>query len=655
MKKVAIIGFGAAGCNAAKEVRKREPETVIDIYSDTDTGPYNPIIAENLNRVKENYSPHSAAFISGYTKWYRPFFQRFAYAFGSVNYGTDDCNCAAAKWVADQVIAGGGGTPDFAKANTFPGWNFDGYYSKHNDVRKVQKLKERGGTVIIIDIRNTPAAKNLADVFLQINPGTDGALALGMAKIIIDNGWADMDYIEKYTYGFDSYKKLVQQYPLDRTAEITGLDPTAIYETAKLYATNGPACTNYSGSALLHHINGFNAHRAITCLSALTGNLGRPGGQAYNPSPISFWPGFPKEHVLRSSGQLKDPPVRIGGLRFPLWEQIYDEIQGMDLQRQMEEETPYPIKAVFAMGMNAKMYPQTEKLLQTMKDKLDFFVDTDVVMTATAKYADIVLPVCTSVERSELKGYLGGKFATFSQPVIPPLYDSRPDVQILFDLFRIMGLKDPYLEMGYEPCIEWVIDGCGLTLDELKKNELPMKLPKSLKKPGAGKCLENGFGTPTGKFEFYSTVIANIDPKYGLDPLPSYRDSLEDQNDPETRKQYPFYLCTGARMPYHVHSRTHDTPWLRGLRPEPLVEVSREDAIRLGLQEGDRVWMSSPYGEIRMKVKITSKIKPGVLLALHGYTEANVAELIGRDHLDPYSGYPGHKGLRCSICKLQED
>ena len=108
-------------------------------------------------------------------------------------------------------------------------------------------------------------------------------------------------------------------------------------------------------------------------------------------------------------------------------------------------------------------------------------------------------------------------------------------------------------------------------------------------------------------------------------------------------------------MPYHVHSRTHDTPWLRGLRPEPLVEVSWEDAIRLGLQEGDRVWMSSPYGEIRMKAKITSKIKPGVLLALHGYTEANVAELIGRDHLDPYSGYPGHKGLRCSICKLQED
>ena len=642
--------------------RKNRLQTPLKRVGERGEGKFEPIsweeayqiIAENLNRVKEKYSPHSVAFISGYTKWYRPFFQRFAYAFGSVNYGTDDCNCAAAKWLADQVMAGGGGSPDFPNANTFLGWNFDGYYSKHNDIRKVQKLKERGGKVIIIDIRNTPAAKNLADIFLQINPGTDGALALGMGKLILDNGWADMDYIEKYTYGFEQYKQLVQQYPLDRVCEITGLDPDDVFEATKLYATNGPVCSNYSGSALVHHINGFNSHRAVTCLSVLTGNLGRRGGQNYAPGHINFWAGFPKEHVLRSNSDLKDPPVRIGGLRFPLWEKVYDEIQGMDLQRQLEEETPYPIKAIFGMGMNAKMYPQSARLLETMKDKLDFFVDTDLVMTVTAKYADIVLPVCTSVERGELKGYLGGKFAIFSQPVIKPLYDSRPDVDIIFDLSQILKLKDQYLNMGYEECIKWVIDGCGLTLDELKESDLPLKVPNSLKKAGEGNCLENGFKTPTGKFEFYSTTIAEIDPQYGLDPLPSYRDPLEDQNDPQTREQYPFCLCTGARMSYTVHSRTHDTPWLRGLRPDPLVEINSEDAKRLGIQAGDDVLMTSPYGEVRMKAKVTSKIKPGVLLALHGYTEANVAELIGRDHLDPYSGYPGHKGMRCNICKYQE-
>ncbi len=623
---------------------KFEPITWEDAYN---------IIAERLNHVKETYSPHSVAFLSGYSKWYRPIYQCFAYAFGSVNYGTDDSNCAAGKWLADQVTAGGGGLPDKGAANTFLGWNFDGYYSKYNDVLSVQRLKERGGKVIIIDIRNTPAAKNLADIFLQIRPGTDGALALGMAKLILDNGWADMDYIEKYTYGFSQYQQLVQDYPLDKVSEITGLAPSDIFEATKLYATNGPACTNVSASAMVHHINGFNTHRAILCLSALTGNFGRSGGQRYAPGPIGFWDGFPREHILRSDRELKGAPVRVGGLRFPLWEAQYDELQGMDLLRQLEEGTPYPIKAIFALGMNAKMYPQTTRLLEAMKEHLEFFVDTDLFMTMTAQYADIVLPACTSVERSELKTYQGGKYVLFTKPAIPPLYDSKSDVDILFDLARVMKLDNKYLKMGYEGCVEWAMEGCGLTLSELKKSDVPLKTPHPLTDPSASKCLEHGFGTSTRKFEFYSTAIAAIDPKYGLDPLPSYRDPLWAQNDPETKVNYPFYLCTGARLAHAVHSRTHEVPWLRSLRPDPLCEINREDASALGIKDGDRVLMSSPYGEISMKAKVTSKIKPGVVLALHGYTEANVNELLGQNHLDPYSGYPGHKGMRCNIRKCE--
>ena len=183
------------------------------------------IIARRLNQVKETYSPHSVAFYSGYSKWYRPIYHRFAYVFGSVNFGTDDSVCAVAKKIADKVTAGCEGAPDMAHANTFLGWNYDGYYSHHLSVEGVRKLKERGGKVIIIDIRDTPAAKNLADLFLQINPGTDGALALGMAKLIIDNGWADMEYVEQYTYGFEQYKELAEEYTLEKVSEITGLAP----------------------------------------------------------------------------------------------------------------------------------------------------------------------------------------------------------------------------------------------------------------------------------------------------------------------------------------------------------------------------------------------------------------------------------------------
>lgn len=624
---------------------KFEPITWDEAYS---------IIAEKLNAVKEKYSASSVAFFSGYCKWYRPVFHRFAHVFGSVNFGTDDSTCSASKVIADKVTAGCGAGPDMGHASTFLGWNYEGYYSAHLSVAGVQKLKERGGKVIIIDIRDTPASKNLADIFLKINPGTDGALALGMAKLIIDNGWADMDYVEKYTYGFEQYKALVDQYPLNKVSQITGLDPDDIYEATKLYATNGPACCNYSASALVHHINGFNAHRAIVCLSALTGNFDRVGGNVPNPPTYLHKPaGFKsREHEFRSDRCPKDQK-RIGADRFPLWDQQFDEFQAMDLLRQMEEEDPYPIKAIFGLGMNAKMFPETDKLLQTMKEKLDFFVDTDLFMTLTAKYADIVLPACTSVERGEVKAYQGG-YLTYTKPVIPPMYESKSDVDILCELARVMDLDDEYLKGGYDACMEWIFDGCGVTLDELKASDLPVKVPVAKWPVLPGNCLKNGFKTPTGKFEFYATAIAKIDPKFGLDPLPSYYDSLADQNDPETAEKYPFYLCTGARLAHAIHSRTHDTPWLRSLRPYPTCEIHKADAARLGLKNGDTVAMSSPYGEIRMKVKVTSKAKPGVVMALHGYTEANVNELIGRNHLDPYSGYPGFKGMRCNIRKVEE-
>ena len=611
-------------------------------------------IARKLNEVKEQYGPNSVAFLSGYCKWYRPILHRFAHVFGSVNFGTDDSTCSAAMVIANKVTAGTGAGPDMAHANTFLGWNFDGYYSAHLSVLGVQKLKERGGKVIIIDIRQTPASRNLADIFLQINPGTDGALALGMAKLIIDNGWADMDYVEKYTYGFEQYKALADQYPLDKVARITGLDPNDIYEATKLYATNGPACTNFSASALVHQINGFNSHRAIFCLTALTGNFDRAGGNVPNPATYLHKPaGFKmREHEFRSD-RYPGGVERIGAERFPPLNAQFDEPQGMDLLRQLEEDKPYPVRAIFALGMNAKMYPQTDDLLRAMKDKLDFFVDTDVYMTMTAKYADIVLPACTSVERSELKAYQGG-YLFYTKPAIQPLYESRSDVDILCDLARLMNLDDEYLQKGYEASLDWMMEGCGLTVADLKKSDLPVKVPAAKWPAEPGKCLRDGFKTPTGKFEFYSTAIAAIDPKYGLDPLPSYYDSLADQNDEQTRENYPFYLCTGARLAHAIHSRAHETPWLRSLRPEPTCEINPEDGKRLGLKEGGSVELYSPYGSIRVKVKFTHKIKPGVIMMLHGYTEANVNLLIGRDHLDPYSGFPGFKGMRCNIRNVQE-
>ena len=611
------------------------------------------IIAENLNRIKETYSPHSVVFYSGHCKWYRFLLQRLAYSFGSVNYGTDDSNCAAATHLANAVTVGRSAGPDLAHANVFLGWNYSGYYSDHMSVENVRKLKERGGKVIIIDTRYTPAAKNLADVFLHVNPGTDGALALGIANVIIENGWENKEYIEKYTYGFEEYKKLTAKYPLDKVARITGVAPEQIVEVARLYATNGPAATNYSACALTHRINGFQTHRAVFCLAGLTGNYDRLGGnlpipQSWCHKPAGFTTREAEFRMCR-----KPDTLRMGEGRFPIWDKYehYQEYQAMTLQDSILYHEPYPIKAVFAMGMNLKMFPQTDAMVEAIK-KLDFFVDVDLFSGFTTRYADIVLPACTSMERSELKAYGGGYFQ-YTKPVIPPLYESKSDATILCELAKVLGVDDPLLTAGHEACLDWIIGETGVTIADLKKAEgRPVKVVSKPYIPGS--FIENGTTTPTGKFEFYSTSIASIDPKYGLNPLPEYEDALFDQNDEETRTKYPFMLITGIRVPHTIHSRLHEVPWLRSLRPKPFIEVNKKDAAAMNIHDGDMMEVASPYGKIRAMAHLTAKMKPGVLHMTHGYSEANVNCLIGKDHLDRYSGFPGLKAMRTNIRKCEE-
>ena len=611
------------------------------------------IIAENLNRIKETYSPHSVVFYSGHCKWYRFLLQRLAYSFGSVNYGTDDSNCAAATHLANAVTVGRSAGPDLAHTNVFLGWNYSGYYSDHMSVENVRKLKERGGKVIIIDTRYTPAAKNLADVFLHVNPGTDGALALGIANVIIENGWENKEYIEKYTYGFEEYKALAAKYPLDRVAKITGVTPEQIVEVARLYATNGPAATNSSACALTHRINGFQTHRAVFCLAGLTGNYDQPGGnlpipQSWCHKPAGFTTREAEFRMCR-----KPDAVRMGEGRFPIWDKYehYQEYQAMTLQDSILHHEPYPIKAVFGMGMNLKMFPQTDAMVEAIK-KLDFFVDVDLFSGFTTRYADIVLPACTTMERSELKAYGGGYFQ-YTKPVIPPLYESKSDANILCELAKVLGVDDPLLTAGHEACLDWIIEGTGVTIAELKKAEgRPVKVASKPYIPGS--FIENGTTTPTGKFEFYSTSIASIGPKYGLNPLPEYEDALFDQNDEETRTKYPFMLITGIRVPHTIHSRLHEVPWLRSLRPKPFIDVNKKDAAAMNIHDGDMMEVTSPYGRIRVMAHLTAKMKPGVLHMTHGYSEANVNCLIGKDHLDRYSGFPGLKAMRTNIRKCEE-
>lgn len=653
-----LCAKGAAGRQYV--YRKDRIKTPLRRVGERGEGKFEPItweeayrtIADEFLKVKKEYGADSVAFFSGYTKWYRQYLHRFAYSFGSINYGTECSTCFKASEMAWEATVGLNSDPDMENSNVILGFALNGFHSRHLVAKRLLRLKEQGKKFIIIDPRKTPATQKLADIHLQLKPGTDGALALGMANLIIENDWHDKEYIEKYTYGFKEYAEYVKQFDLERTAEITGLRKEDIYEAAKMYATSGPASIIETSCSLTHHINGFQNYRAMICLNGLTGNFDRPGGQIPEKSTFYDMPaGYNMyEHEYYLDVQPDRKSKAIGCTKYPLWSKFMDEFQAMDMSRQILEGTPYPIKALYGAGMNAKMFPDTPKMYRALK-ALDFFVDVDLFMTDTAKYADIVLPACTSYERGEFKAYIGG-YATFTKPVIEPLYESKSDVQILKELADVMDLDDPLLRKGYEAEIEYMIRDLSVTIDDMKASDLPIKVPEA-RDVVPGEFTKNGMNTASGKFEFYSNYIAEFKDR-GLSPIPTYRPTMDDEGMDE--KEYPYVLVTGSRIPNAIHSRLHNVPWTRSLRPEPMVDINEEDAKELHLEKGDWVEIATITGKIRVRVNPSVKIRKGDVQMYHGYTEANANDLIGSSHTDPYSGYPGFKSTRCKLTpvKVQE-
>ena len=601
-------------------------------------------IVRRLNGVKAEYGPSSVAFYSGYNKWYRPFLQRLCYSFGSVNYGTESSSCFTSTIMSWRVATGADfAAPDLKNAGIFLGWCYNAYYSSYLMANGVEKARERGMKVIIVDPRITPAVEKQCDLHLRIKPGTDCALALGLARELIVNDWVDHDYIRKNVHGYEPYKAYIMDFTPERVEELTDVPAEQVRLAARMIHENMPLAINQSGAALVHHTNGMQTHRAVMALSALMGTYDRPGGMI--PGPLTYahsMAGFETlDHEFPFEKYPEGQPRPVGAERFPLWDEVVGEMQGNDLARQILEGKPYPVRALWAHGMNYRMFNGDTELEKAIK-KLDFFVDIDLFLTDTAKLADIVLPCCSAFERSEFKVF-GGGFGQYTEPVIAPLGQSRPDDIILVELANRLELDDDLLRSGAEACVRYMLRETPVNVDFLKANaQFPQKL-EGIQTIPVG---EHKFRTPTGKFELWSTIVEKHP---GLDPLPTYRDSIDDTD----AEQYPFRLVSGARLPHALHSRLHDVPWLRSLRPEPTADLNDEDCRRLGICAGDEVELSTRVGSITVKANPTFTVKSGTIHMYHGYREADVNSIIPPGHNDPYSGFPGYRSVRCAAVKKE--
>lgn len=640
-------------CNREYMYREDRIKTPLKRLGKRGEGKFKPIsweeayseIGGKLNKIKDEYGAKHVAFFTGYGKWYRPFLQRFASSFGSPNYGTESSSCSTSAQMAGNVATGRNFTmQDMENANTYLGWGFNPYYSKFLNSVNLSKLKEKGLKFIIVDPRITPTTQKISDLHLRVKPGTDGALALGMANLFIEKDLIDKEYIEKHVHGFDEYKEYVKLFDLDTVNKITGVSKDDIVKAVEMLS-KGPFCINESAAPVVHHQNGFQNYRAMMSLSAITGNYDKIGGnipkQDYFAGKVGGFQTLEKEFVKEVLP--KNINERIGGERFPLWNEMVNQFQAMDLTRQIEEKTPYEIKALFCHGINARMFPNSGRLFNAL-NTVDFFVNIDLFMTDASKYADILLPACTSFEREECKSYPGG-YITYTKKVIDTLYDSKSDVEILSDLANVMDIEDDFLKAGYEASIRHMFKGTCVDVDELKESDLPLKC-KDFKSYEVGSYTMEGYDTSTSKFELKSTIIEKYK-DFGLDALPTYKEFNDDIDE------YNYLLTSGARIPNALHSRLHDVKLSRILKNEASCDISSLDAKDLGIKNGDYIKITTKIGSLNVKVNVTDRVLYKNIHMYHGYREVDVNSIIC-DNFDPYSGFPAYRSCKCKIEKVNK-
>lgn len=591
-------------------------------------------ISKELLRIRNQYGPEAIAISYGtYPKRVAIGLSLFLAALGSPNQLIGNCHyCFTPHLMADLLTCGEVyscelGVPDYRKSKCIVLWGYNPVHTYPPIGKKIVEAKRRGSKLIVVDPRYTELA-SIADVWLQVRPGTDGALALSMLNVIINNKLYDADFVSKWCYGFDKLAERVQEYPPEKVEKITWVPKEDIIRAAEIYANSKPASL-HSHLGVSMSYNSVQASRAISILVAITGNLDVRGGAEIPSYPIKLTYMNIKKR-LRLGKEMEEKAI--GSDAYPL-------LSGPNSFRCLTHPPsvfeailtgkPYPVRALIATSNLAVSFEDSKKVVEALK-KLDLLVVMDFFMTPTAELADYVLPSATYLECDDIcDAFCYTNFIAARQKAIEPLYECRDDNEVLFELIRRMGFKMPFPVSTYREFLDYRLRELGMTFDEFKEKGYVISdvIERKYEKGMLREDGKTGFKTPTGKCELYSTLLA----KCGFDPLPSYVEPPESPySTPELAKEYPLILITGSRHISSYQTMGHNIPYLRELLPNPLVEIHPETAEKLGIKDGDWVYIETPTSRDRVKMKamLTYGIHPRVVSAqaLWWYPEGKTYE-----------------------------
>lgn len=611
-------------------------------------------IASEFNRVKEEYGPEKVLFYCGDPKEPRGAMARVATLFGSPCYGAESSTCAAATWISAWLTMGAlsmGTDPSDATASALV-WSLNPAWSQPYRFGQMMKHKERGCKFVVVDPRITPTVTGLADIHLQLRPGTDGALAAGFLHVMFRDGMYDKDFAENWTHGLPELQAYVEEYTPERVEEITGVPAEKLEAAVKLIYENAPSTLVSSSAGACHATNVGNFQRAVFQIISLMGSLDVPGGMAISP-------GLPFDYTATTAG------LRLEGLYeeknlfdlrpdkddFPVWAHYNKMIQVNKLPEYVEEGK---IRAGVLLGANAMMWPQTPLYQEAIKN-MEFTVAIDYYMRPwTHDYVDMLLPAAMCYERMAPIAVFGRKIF-LREPVVEPAGQAREDWRILLELGCALGFEEECFGGSVEAALEDMMAGSGLgiTLADLREHPEGYDVPGEPTEPrhyetgGLRKDGEPGFNTPTGKVELVSTVLE----QYGFEGLPVYEEPVYSPvSTPELAMDYPLVLNSGGRVPYYTHSKLRDLPWLNQFMPEPVVRLHPKDAEARGIADGDPVRVFNQFGEVAMKAELSNIVLPGAVDVIHGWQQADINLLTSRDFC-PITGFPPFRSGLCEVAK----
>jgi anaerobic selenocysteine-containing dehydrogenase len=704
------------------------------------------LAASRLLDTKARYGPEAVVFsratpAGSATADLEGWVHRLAHAFGSPNVMTTTHICTwNRRWGSKYTYGVPTPSPDYEHTRCMLLWGYNPEASEPAAALRISRARARGAKLIVIDPRKHSLAEK-ADCWLRVRPGTDGALALAMIHVLLEEGLYDATFVREWTNGvllvredtqqlltdqdlapsghpetflvwdnrrggpiayradrgygqdgvepslsgsravtladgrsvscrpaFEWLRELAARYAPERSEAITWVPADDVRRTVRLFAMEQPSCyATWVG--LEQHTNAMQTNRAVCLFYALTGQFDRRGSNVlFASTPTNTIMGgelLPREKAALRLGYAEHPlgPPSDPGI-----------VQAAEVYRAILTGQPYPVKAMVLFGSDPLLAHGDPLRGKAALESLDFYVHVDMFANPSAMFADLLLPACTCWECEALRPSFGGAedTATWVQlrpAVVPPLPESRPDLEILFDLATRLGVGQHFFDGDVEAAFNFQLAPTGVTVQQLRAHPLGMRVEAHTRyqkyaELDAQTGHPRGFLTPSRKVEIYATRFARA----GYAPLPVSQEPVErPSRRPEVSQEYPLAL-TFFRLVQFCDQQHRNIPRLRRQVPDPFLEIHPSTAKATGIEDGAWVVLETAMGRVRLKAKFRDSLHPQVVTTQYGWWQgcqeldrpgydpfgpdgANVNLLIPNEAIDPISGSVPHRSQRCRVRK----